>query len=300
MTKIAPRICGMATAAVVTGGLAFGAMAAEDLQRFHIKLVGGAIGMYQTKAIEMPWAETVGKESNGQVTAEILPHDMVGIPYLTVLRLLSVGALEFSRGVVSSMGGDNPRFEGLDHPGLTPTLADYRKAVDAYRPVLNALFEKEWKVKLLRISPNPPQVIWCNAVIKKVADLSGLKVRVYNKGLAAFVTGAGGTPITMPSQGRGAGRPEGRYRLRDHRFEQRQRRQVAGSDDPSPAAQHGLGITVLGRQPVHVEPPRCQDPGFPGKEVRGIGRRVVGGRRRHRTGGHQLQRRARALYDAVA
>ena len=200
MTKIAPRICGMATAAVVTGGLAFGAMAAEDLQRFHIKLVGGAIGMYQTKAIEMPWAETVGKDSNGQVTAEILPHDMVGIPYLTVLRLLSVGALEFSRGVVSSMGGDNPRFEGLDHPGLTPTLADYRKAVDAYRPVLNALFEKEWKVKLLRISPNPPQVIWCNAVIKKVADLSGLKVRVYNKGLAAFVTGAGGTPITMPSQ----------------------------------------------------------------------------------------------------
>ena len=79
MTNIATRICGMATAAVVTGGLSFGAMAAEDLQRFHIKLVGGAIGMYQTKAIEMPWAETVGKESNGQITAEILPHDMVGI-----------------------------------------------------------------------------------------------------------------------------------------------------------------------------------------------------------------------------
>ena len=48
------------------------------------------------------------------------------------------------------MGGDNPRFEGLDHPGLTPTLDHYRKAVKAYQPVLNAaIFEKQWKVKLL-------------------------------------------------------------------------------------------------------------------------------------------------------
>ena len=200
MKMMAARICGMAAASAVTGVLAFGAMAAEDWQRFHIKLVGGAIGMYQTKAIEIPWAETVGKATDGKITAEILPHDMVGIPYLQVLRLLQVGALEFSRGVVSSMGGDNPRFEGLDHPGLTPTLDDYRKAVDAYQPVLAAIFEKQWNVKLLRISPNPPQVFWCNATIEKVADLSGLKVRVYNKGLAAFVSGAGGTPITMPSQ----------------------------------------------------------------------------------------------------
>ena len=200
MTTLAARICGLATASAVAGVFAFGAAAADDWEKFHIKLVGGAIGMYQTKAIEMPWAATVGKDTNGRVTAEILPHDTVGIPYLQVLRLLQVGALEFSRGVLSSMGGDNPRFEGLDHPGLTPTLDHYRKAVKAYQPILADIFEKQWKVKLLAISPNPPQVTWCNADIKKVSDLSGLKVRVYNKGLAAFVTGAGGTPITMPSQ----------------------------------------------------------------------------------------------------
>ena len=115
-----------------------------------------------------------------------------------MLRMLQVGALEFSRGDISTHGGDNAHFEALDFPGLTPTIDDVRNAAESYRHVFDAILE-ESGIKLLFLAPNTPQVIWCNAPIKGVADLKGLKVRVYNKGLASFVEGAGGTPITMSS-----------------------------------------------------------------------------------------------------
>jgi TRAP-type C4-dicarboxylate transport system substrate-binding protein len=154
--------------------------------------------MWQLPNVELPWAASMSKETNGKVTGEILPYNQVGLKGFEMLRMLQVGAIEFSRGDISTHGGDNPRFESLDFPGLTPTIDDVRKAAGSYRPILDAIMKKSG-IKLLFLAPNTPQVIWCKPAIKGVADLKGLKVRVYNKGLATFISGVGGTPITMSS-----------------------------------------------------------------------------------------------------
>jgi len=188
----------IAVAAGLAGTLAFGSAAAEDMPNFHFKSVGGASYMWQLPNVEIPWAESMSEETNGKVTGEILPYNQVGLRGFEMLRLLQVGALEFSRGDISTHGGDDPHFEALDFPGLTPTIDDVRRAAEAYRHRFDAILEASG-IKLLFLAPNTPQVIWCNADIKGVADLDGLKVRVYNKGLASFIEGAGGTPITMSS-----------------------------------------------------------------------------------------------------
>ena len=74
----------------------------------------------------------MSKETNGKVTGEILPYSQVGFRGVEMLRMLQVGAIEFSRGDISTHGGDNPRFESLDLPGLTPTIEDVRRAADSY------------------------------------------------------------------------------------------------------------------------------------------------------------------------
>ena len=198
MTVVAKSFRRIALVAGVTSALAFGSAVAQDMPNFHFKSVGGASYMWQLPNVEVPWAASMSKETNGKVTGEILPYNQVGLRGFEMLRMLQVGALEFSRGDISTHGGDNPHFEALDFPGLTPTIDDVRNAAESYRHVFDAILEKSG-IKLLFLAPNTPQVIWCNAPIKGVADLKGLKVRVYNKGLASFVEGAGGTPITMSS-----------------------------------------------------------------------------------------------------
>ena len=198
MTNVARSFHTIALAGGLAGGLAFGPAAAQDMPNFHFKSVGGASYMWQLPNVEVPWAASMSKETNGQVTGEILPYNQVGLKGFEMLRMMQVGAIEFSRGDISTHGGDNPRFESLDFPGLTPTIDDVRKAAESYRPILDGILKKSG-IKLLFLAPNTPQVIWCKPAIKGVADLKGLKVRVYNKGLATFVTGVGGTPITMSS-----------------------------------------------------------------------------------------------------
>jgi len=198
MKNVAKTFRTIALATGLAGGLTFGPAAAQDMPNFHFKSVGGASYMWQLPNVELPWAASMSKETNGKVTGEILPYNQVGLKGFEMLRMLQVGAIEFSRGDISTHGGDNPRFESLDFPGLTPTIDDVRKAAGSYRPILDAIMKKSG-IKLLFLAPNTPQVIWCKPAIKGVADLKGLKVRVYNKGLATFISGVGGTPITMSS-----------------------------------------------------------------------------------------------------
>jgi len=198
MTNVARTYRTIALAAGMAGALAIGSAAAQEMPNYHFKSVGGASYMWQLPNVEIPWAASMSKETNGKITGEILPYNQVGLRGFEMLRLLEVGAIEFSRGDISTHGGDNPRFESLDFPGLTPTIEDVRRAAESYKPIFDRILKKSG-IKLLFLAPNTPQVIWCKPPIKGVADLKGLKVRVYNKGLATFVTGMGGTPITMSS-----------------------------------------------------------------------------------------------------
>ena len=280
----------IAVAAGLAGALAFGSSAAEDMPNFHFKSVGGASYMWQLPNVEIPWAESMSAETSGKVTGEILPYNQVGLRGFEMLRLLQVGALEFSRGDISTHGGDDPHFEALDFPGLTPTIDDVRKAAEAYRHRFDAILEGSG-IKLLFLAPNTPQVIWCNADIKGVADLDGLKVRVYNKGLASFVEGAGGTPITMSSAEVVTAAQRGVIDCA-----------ITGTTNGNTGKwpevmthllplYMGWGVQYWAVNMKTWGPAPSLRSRLPGDEVRGAGQGAVEGRPGRRGAGHRLQRR---------
>ena len=187
----------LVTAIAMVG--AVGNASAQQLPKMHFKVVGLQSHLNSFKTGEKPfWEETIPNDSNGQITGEITAQDLNGLQGPEILRLMKLGVIDFASGVIGYMSGDSPEFDGVDLAGLSPNMATTRKVVDAYLPVLSKVMEKEYGAKLLILIPSPPQVLWCRKNVAKVADLKGLKVRVFTTSMADLINGLGATTVTMP------------------------------------------------------------------------------------------------------
>jgi TRAP-type C4-dicarboxylate transport system substrate-binding protein len=196
MTTMRKVITGILFVAVVAW---LAGAAAQDLPRTQLKVIGLQSHLNSHKSGEVPfWNERIPNESKGQVTARLTAQDVHGLKGPEILRLMRLGVIDFSSGVLSYMAGDNAEFEAIDLPGMSPNMATTKKISEAYKPVLNEIMEKTYGVKLLMLFPSPPQVFWCQVPLKGADDLKGKKVRVFNKAMSDMVSGLGSTPVTMP------------------------------------------------------------------------------------------------------
>jgi len=185
--------------AAAVGLLAVAAPAAAELPATTLKWVGFISNNVIFKDLEVPFfAEELPKMSGGKVTVDLKAQDLLGLKGSELLRLMKNGTLEYVSGNISYMAPDSPKFEGPDLAGVTLDLATTRKAIDAYKPVLDKLTGEMWNTKLLTMSVNPPQVFWCRSPINGIEDLKGKKIRVFNQTLSDFVMGVGGTSVNIP------------------------------------------------------------------------------------------------------
>jgi len=86
---------------------------------------------------------------------------------------------------------------GLDLVGQNPDYATGRQSAKAWFQPLDERLQKQFGVKLLGLWPFGPQVLFCKKPITKLADVKGLKVRVYDQSLAKFISSLGGTPVAL-------------------------------------------------------------------------------------------------------
>jgi len=192
------RTVGLLAAVAATLALNFDA-AAQNLPRTQLKIVGLQSHLNSFKTGEKPfWEETIPRASGGTVTAEITAQDLAGLKGPEILRLMKLGVIDFASGVIGYMAGDSPEFDGVDLAGVSPDIATTRKVVDAYLPVLQDIMKDKYGARLLMLFPSPPQVMWCTKPVKSVADLRGLKVRVFTASMADLIGGLGATTVTMP------------------------------------------------------------------------------------------------------
>ena len=192
------RIVGLLAAVSAMVALTFDA-AAQDLPRTQLKVVGLQSHLNSFKSGEKPfWEETIPRASGGAITADITAQDLNGLKGPEILRLMKLGVIDFASGVIGYMAGDSPEFDGVDLAGVSPDMATTRKVVDAYLPVLNEVMRTKYGARLLMLFPSPPQVLWCTKPVKSVADLRGLKVRVFTASMADLIGGLGATTVTMP------------------------------------------------------------------------------------------------------
>jgi TRAP-type C4-dicarboxylate transport system substrate-binding protein len=67
----------------------------------------------------------------------------------------------------------------------------------AYFDTIDQRLQQQFQVKLLGVWPFGPQILFCKKPITKLADVKGMKVRVYDQNLAKFIELVGGTPVPV-------------------------------------------------------------------------------------------------------
>ncbi len=184
----------VASAAVALG--AAGAAQAQDKIKF--KAIGQqlATGLIQ-KNKEQPFFENFAAKSGLPIEADYKPIDTLGIKDTEQLRVMKAGLFDIVSLRVSQNSRDEPTLLGLDLVGASPDYPTGSKVTKAWFDSVDARLQQQFGVKLLSVWPFGPQILFCKKPITKLADVKGLKVRVYDQNLAKFIELVGGTPVPI-------------------------------------------------------------------------------------------------------
>lgn len=173
-----------------------GAAGAQD--KITYKVIGqpAATGMVQ-KNKEKPFFEEFAKRTGLAIDADYKAIDQLGIKDTEQLRVMKAGLFDIVSLRVSQNSRDEPTLLGLDLVGAAPNYETARKVYEAYFDTLDQRLQKQFQVKLLGAWPFGPQILFCKKPIGKLADLKGMKVRVYDQNLAKFIETVGGVPVPL-------------------------------------------------------------------------------------------------------
>jgi len=183
-------------AVMVAAALATAPVSAQE--KIVLKVIGQplATGLIQ-KNKEQPFFETLAQKTGLPIEVEYKPVDTTGIKDTDELRVMKSGLFEVASLRMSQNSRDEPTILGLDLVGLNPDYKTGRAVAKAYFAELDQRLQKQFNVKLLGVWPFGPQVLFCKKPITKLADVKGLKVRVYDQNLAKFIQSLGGTPVPL-------------------------------------------------------------------------------------------------------
>lgn len=169
---------------------------AQDTITYKVIGQPAATGMVQ-KNKEKPFFDDFANRTGLPINAEYKPVDQLGIKDTEQLRVMKAGLFNIVSLRVSQNSRDEPTLLGLDLVGAAPDYETARKVYEAYFDTLDARLQKQFQVKLLGAWPFGPQILFCKKPVSKLADLKGMKVRVYDQNLAKFIESVGGTPVPL-------------------------------------------------------------------------------------------------------
>ncbi|MHA6963055.1 TRAP transporter substrate-binding protein [Zobellella denitrificans] len=164
----------------------------------NLKVIGQplATGLIQ-KNKEQPFFETLAEKTGLPLSINYKPLDTTGIKDVEQLRVLKSGLFDLISLRMSQVSRDEPTILGLDLVGLNPDFQQGRRVVEAYQDTVDQRLQERFNTKLLAVWPFGPQVLFCKHPINSLADVKGLKVRVYDQNLAQFVESVGGVPVPV-------------------------------------------------------------------------------------------------------
>jgi TRAP-type C4-dicarboxylate transport system substrate-binding protein len=174
------------------------ALPAVAQERIKFKAVGQplATGLIQ-KNKEQPFFENFAAKTGLPIDVDYKPIDTLGIKDTEQLRVMKAGLFDIVSLRVSQNSRDEPTLLGLDLVGGSPDYATGRKVAKAYFDTVDQRLQKQFGVKLLGVWPFGPQILFCKKPITKLADIKGMKVRVYDQNLAKFMELVGATPVPV-------------------------------------------------------------------------------------------------------
>ena len=186
-------------AIAVAAGLALCApVQAQDLPKQSFKVVGSFGNLSNWQLVEKPfWAETVVKDSKGQISATAQSTTELNLKGTEVMRLLKLGLFDFAHALPIYVAED-AALEGVDIAGVAKDMPTARKITEVWGPYIDKTMGSKYGAKIMNWYTFPTQMIWCAAPIKSVADLKGKKIRVQGVSQGDLVEGLGATAVTIP------------------------------------------------------------------------------------------------------
>jgi TRAP-type C4-dicarboxylate transport system substrate-binding protein len=125
------------------------------------------------------------------------PMDQIGLQAADALRHLRTGAFDVMAVLIGQVARDEPFFDGLDLIGVSTNVADLRRAVEGGREAFDRRLQERFNAKVMAIWPFGPQYFFCNAPVRSITDLRGLKVRSYTPSMTALLQHVGAIPVTL-------------------------------------------------------------------------------------------------------
>jgi TRAP-type transport system periplasmic protein len=191
MSRLIPSLTALALAAGLAG-------TAHADERLKFKVIGQplATGLIQ-KNKEQPFFEQFAAKTGLPIDIDYKPIDTLGIKDTEQLRVMKSNLFDIVSLRVSQNSRDEPTLLGLDLVGGSPDYATGRKVAKAWFDTVDARLQQQFNVKLLGVWPFGPQIMFCKKPISQLADVKGMKVRVYDQNLAKFIEMVGGTPVPV-------------------------------------------------------------------------------------------------------
>jgi TRAP-type C4-dicarboxylate transport system substrate-binding protein len=197
-------ITATAIAVGTIGMFAFSAPQAKaEIQKHHFEIVGTWGFLENYKQFEKKfWTEQLPAASGGKLTANAKPYTELGLKGYEVMSGLKKGAYDAVHALTSYSAKASPALEGIDLAGVIQDYGVYRKAVNAYRPVIAREIAEKYNAKLINIYTFPSQQLWCNLKDKSIKnvslkDLAGKKIRTYSRTLGDFINGLNASAVTI-------------------------------------------------------------------------------------------------------
>lgn len=200
MLKRRKSLIAAMTAAMLSVGAS---QVSAEVQEYKFDVVGTWGFLENWKQFENKfWTETLPKASGGKLTANAKPYTELGLKGYEVMSGLKKGAYDAVHALTSYSAKASPALEGIDLAGVIQDFATYRKAVDAYRPIIEREIAEKYNGKLINIYTFPSQQLWCNLKDKNtkevsLSDLAGKKIRTYSRTLGDFIEGLNGSAVTI-------------------------------------------------------------------------------------------------------
>lgn len=180
------------TLAILAATTALAAPAfAEDLS-----VVGSWSSLPLHTSYEAPfWSTTL--PAAGDFNVELTTHNQMSLGLGDIYPLLGQGVYDVAMTVADYAVSDAPELEGLDVPLIALSADEARAMVDAARPMVSEIYRDRFNSHVLAIAPYPPQVVFCNAEISSLADLTGLKVRASGRMTAKLLEALGAEGVNV-------------------------------------------------------------------------------------------------------
>ena len=164
---------------------------------FTLKTVVTTRTAIQTEQLWTWAAEQIESRTKGRVKLEIVSLPELGLSGFELVRVMQAGLVDIGDVLPTYVAGDIPVIEGADLLGI---FGDYDAAVKGHRAwetVLREKYSDRLGAVVLGSWPWAQQLLFSNRPVNSLADVKGMKIRVFSPAMAQFVRALGGEPVSL-------------------------------------------------------------------------------------------------------